>query len=138
MDYTTERSIFDGYIEKLAGVCDENDFVYELQKNHYPIILTIKPDSSMEAQISMMEDDIGYNHTDSKIRFFFSEGKCTYKISDGFTIAESTFNKLKNLAKNIHFAWLQVFFRDEMERRRLCDKCVESGDAADADTDTEE
>ena len=118
MNSTVERNIFDGYLEKLAGVCDENNFVYTLQKDKAPIILTIKPDTSMDAQISMMEDDIGHNNRDSKIRFIFAQGKCSYKISEGFTISETTFNKLKNLAKKLQHAWLDVFFLDEMERRK--------------------
>lgn len=116
-----ERDTFDALVTKLANTCEENDLIYTLQTSRYPVAVTIKPDQSMDAQISMLDNEVGYNGKDSVLQFIFLDGRLTYKISDDFTLAESTFNKLKNLAKKIHAAYMMVFFRDWMEKQHLVD-----------------
>lgn len=116
-----ERDLFDSLVTKLANTCEENDLVYTLQTSRYPVAVTIKPDQSMEGQISMLDNEVGYNNKDCVLQFIFLDGKLTYKISEGFTLAESTFNKLRNLAKKIHAAYMMCFFREWMEAAHLVD-----------------
>lgn len=117
----SESSKFSEYKKKLQGICDENNLVYRLRVDTYPISLTIKPTSGIEGQMSMLEEveDKGYISPDATLVFYLKEGNITYKTSSMFTISEALFNKLKNLFKNLYTYWLQFFFRDVIENNRL-------------------
>ena len=62
-----EKDLFDDQYEKLLGICDKNNLVADFSAAQYPIMLTVRPDTSMEGQISMLEDDVGHNNRDSRI-----------------------------------------------------------------------
>lgn len=117
----SESAKYEAYKKKLEGICDENNLVFSFNHNRYPITLTIRPVSGMEAQMSMLEaaEDEGYISPDAAIIFAYKDGALTYKISETFTISDALFSKLKNLFKNLHFTWLQYFFRDVCERKLL-------------------
>ena len=40
-------------------------------------------------------------------------------MSKTFTISDTLFNKIKNIFKNMHYLWLQFFFRDLVEGGKL-------------------
>ena len=46
-------------------------------------------------------------------------GNLTYRMSKTFTISDTLFNKIKNIFKNMHYLWLQFFFRDLVEGGKL-------------------
>ncbi len=135
----SESAKYEAYKKKLEGICDENNLLFSFNHNRYPITLTIRPVSGMDAQISMLEaaEDEGYISPDASIVFAYKDGALTYKISETFTIGDALFSKLKNLFKNLHFTWLQYFFRDVYERKLLTDRNMpviaeeEADDAAD-------
>lgn len=135
----SESAKYEAYKKKLEGICDENNLVFSFNHNRYPITLTIRPVSGLEAQMSMLEaaEDEGYISPDAAIIFAYKDGALTYKISETFTISDALFSKLKNLFKNLHFTWLQYFFRDVCERKLLTDRNMpviaeeEADDAAD-------
>ena len=52
----SEISMYEAQKKKMQGLCDEHDLVYRFQKDHYPIIFTIRPAQGMDAQMSMLED----------------------------------------------------------------------------------
>lgn len=120
----SENAKYEAYKKKLEGICDENNLVFSFNHNRYPITLTIRPVSGLEAQMSMLEaaEDEGYISPDATIIFAYKDGGLTYKISETFTISDALFSKLKNLFKNLHFTWLQYFFRDVCERKLLSDR----------------
>lgn len=120
----SESAKYEAYKKKLDGICDENNLVFKFNHNRYPITLTIRPVSGLEAQMSMLEaaEDEGYISPDAAIIFAYKDGALTYKISETFTISDALFSKLKNLFKNLHFTWLQYFFRDVCERKLLTDR----------------
>lgn len=139
----SESAKYEAYKKKLEGICDENNLLFSFNHNRYPITLTIRPVSGLEAQMSMLEaaEDEGYISPDAAIIFAYKDGVLTYKISETFTISDSLFSKLKNLFKNLHFTWLQYFFRDVCERKLLTDRNMpviaeeEADDAADETPD---
>ncbi len=142
----SESAKYEAYKKKLEGICDENNLVFSFNHNRYPITLTIRPVSGLEAQMSMLEaaEDEGYISPDAAIIFAYKDGVLTYKISETFTISDALFSKLKNLFKNLHFTWLQYFFRDVVERKLLSDRNMpviaegEVDDAADETPDVPE
>lgn len=113
-----ERDNLEALLTKLNNTCEENDLVYKFESGRYPVRILIGPDQSMEAQMSMLDQDVGHNGKDATICFVFADGKLTYKISDGFVVNEALFNKLKNLAKKIHAAWLWAYFRESLDHAR--------------------
>ncbi|WP_418972170.1 hypothetical protein [Allofournierella sp.] len=127
-----ERDNLEALLTKLNNTCEENDLVYKFESGRYPVRILIGPDQSMEAQMSMLDQDVGHNGKDATICFVFADGKLTYKISDGFVVNETLFNKLKNLAKKIHAAWLWVYFRESLDHARQ-EEMAAAGQAADGE-----
>jgi len=117
----SENSKYEGYKKRLQGICDENNLVAIFKYNKYPITLTIKPLSDLYDQMSMLEniEENGYTSPDAAIVFTFKDGLLTYKTSQTFTIRDELFSKIKNLFKNMHYTWLQFFFREVVERSLL-------------------
>ena len=117
----SEISKYEAYKKKLQGICDENNLVYRFRQDQYPITLTIKPIAGVEEQMTMLEeaDDKGFTSPDAAIVFTIKDGVLTYKTHKTFTIGDALFSKIKNLFKNMHYYWLQFFFRDLMEKQVL-------------------
>lgn len=115
-----EKDCFDILFSKLQGICDANHLICRFRGDRYPITLTIVPDTSIDGQMSMIEEDQHFNGKDSSLVFCFVDGSLTYRIK-GFTLPETTMNKLKNMAKKLHHAHLDLFFRNHMESRHLVD-----------------
>ena len=120
-----EKDLFDDQYEKLLGICDKNNLVADFSAAQYPIMLTVRPDASMEGQISMLEDDVGHNNRDSRIRFVFVDGRLVVKVSDNFTLTDTLLNKLKNIAKKLYVRHLAAFFREAKERSKFVETNAE-------------
>ena len=114
-----EKDIFNDLYEKFMNICDANNLVGEFRTDGYPIVLTVRPDTDMDSQISMLEDEVGHNGKDSRVRFIFVDGRLIVKVQKDFTLSDALFGKLKNLAKKMHYAWLCGYFRERMEQNRL-------------------
>lgn len=132
------------YKEKLQGICDENGFTYSIQNRRYPFVMTIRPVSGVDSQMDMLEqmddkEDTGYISPDATLVFAYKDGNLTYKISETFTISDKLFSKIKNLFKNLHFMWMQYFYRDWIETQALrCDADAEATAASPVEgTETE-
>ena len=141
-----ELDKYDVYKKKLNGVCEKNGLTYSIRNREYPFLLTIKPLGGMEAMQTMLEgmedsNNTGYISPDASLVFAYKDGALTIKTSETFTIPDALFSKIKNLFKNLHFMWMQHFFRDFMENcpdRDLAPKDPTEGAAEepfDEDTD---
>ena len=113
----TEINKYIALKEKLQGVCDENNLVFNIQNTRYPFRLIIRPASGMDAQLDMLEgledeSDTGYISPDASLVFVYRDGEIAYKISETWTISENLFNKLKNLCKKMCAFWMAYFFRE--------------------------
>lgn len=116
---TIERDNLEALLVKMRNLCDENSFSFSFKRGGYPIEISVGPDGSMDAQISMLDHPTGYNNTKSVILFQFFEGGLSYKISDGFVVDKSLLNKLTGIALKIHYAYLQVFYTDTLSQQSL-------------------
>ena len=130
-----ERDNLEALLTKLNNTCEENDLVYKFESGRYPVRILIGPDQSMEAQMSMLDQDVGHNGKDATICFVVADGKLTYLISDGCVVNEALFNKLKNLAKKIHAAWLWVYFRESLDHARQEEMAAAGQEAAEERTE---
>lgn len=114
----SERYKFDTFKKKLQGICEENGLVFRFRYEDYPIALTIRPVSGVSEQMSMLEqaEEHGYKSPDSVIVFEYQDGELFYRTDKRFTIDDALFNKIKNLYKNMHYLWLQNFFRTVVQK----------------------
>lgn len=117
----SESERFAVYREKLKGICEANNLSYVFIKNAYPIKLVIRPLGGVGEQMSMLEEasEDNYISPGASILFTVKDGNLTYRISKTFTISDTLFNKIKNIFKNMHYLWLQFFFRDLVEGGKL-------------------
>jgi len=134
----SEIAKYDAYKKKLQGICDENNLVFSFKRDTYPITLTIKPIASLNEQMTMLDEvEASDTSPDASLVFYFKDGGITYKTSQTFTIKEALFTKIKNLFKNMHYCWLQYFFRDIIEKNALQAgkmPVIDEDDADDYDT----
>lgn len=120
-NFLSESARFAVYREKLKGICEANNLSYVFIKNAYPIKLVIRPLGGVGEQMSMLEEasEDNYISPGASILFTVKDGNLTYRISKTFTISDTLFNKIKNIFKNMHYLWLQFFFRDLVEGGKL-------------------
>lgn len=123
-----ERDRYNDLIEKLENTCEANHLIARIRNSAYPFTVTIVPDTSLDGQMSMLEEDQHFNGKDSRLVFCFEDGSMTFHIK-GITLPEATMNKLKNLAKKLQHAWLEVYFRTNLDP-------VAKEAPAEADTET--
>lgn len=123
-----EKDKLDTLCQKLENTCEENHLSYKLVTRD-PIGIVIRPDMTMEGQISMLDSPTGYNGKDSSLTIFFADAGVEYKFTGGFAISKQLLNKLLNMAQKIHYMYLWVFFRDEMERRKQAAKPASAEEA---------
>lgn len=120
-NYLSESARFAVYREKLKGICEANNLSYVFVKNAYPIKLIIRPLGGVGEQMSMLEEatEDNYISPGASILFTVKDGNLTYRMSKTFTISDTLFNKIKNIFKNMHYLWLQFFFRELVEGGKL-------------------
>jgi hypothetical protein len=114
-----ESTKFEAYKKKMQNLCDENNLIFELVKHRYPISITIKSVRGLDGQMSMIEDmaEDGYRSPDARLMFYYEDGEIMKDNAGGkFGISVALEDKIKRLFKNLHFTWLQFFFRSMMER----------------------
>lgn len=119
--YENEASKFAAQRTKLKNICEAHDLTYTFIKNSYPIKLVIRPLGGVGEQMSMLEEasEDNYISPGASILFTVKDGNLTYRMSKTFTISDTLFNKIKNIFKNMHYLWLQFFFRELIESGRL-------------------
>ena len=122
-----EKDKLDTLCQKLENTCEENHLSYKLVTRD-PIGIVISPDMTMEGQITMLDNPTGYNGKDSSLTIFFADAGVEYKFTGGFSISKQLLSKLLNAAQKIHYMYLWVFFRDEMERRKQVAKPASAGE----------
>lgn len=117
----SEITKYEAYKKKLEGLCEEHNLTYRLRHDVYPMSLTIMPLQDMYTQMDMLEsvEDKGYTSQDAYIKFIMEDGEISHKIGGTFTIGDALFTKLRALFKNLHYCWVQYFFRDVIENRSL-------------------
>lgn len=119
--YENEASKFAAQRTKLKNICEAHDLTYTFIKNSYPIKLIIRPIKGVGEQMSMLEtaSEDSYIFPDAYLLFTMKDGVLVYRMSKTFTIEDALFGKIKNIFKNMHYLWLQFFFRDLVEGGKL-------------------
>ncbi len=118
-----ESAKFEIQQKKLQGICEENELLFTLRVDRYPITLTIKSNGT-EAQTSFLdhEDDEPYRSPNAELVFMFVDGALSYRYTETFSIDDALLGKLKNIFTKMYSFWLQYFFRNIMERGIVAEK----------------
>ena len=118
-----EVIMYDAQVKKLQGLCDEHGLTYKLEKETYPIRLTISPVQKQYEQGEMFPDtkkDETVIDPKAKMILIFKDGTIITKVEDGtFTIGKALRTKIENVFVKIVAFWQQFFFRDIIENKAL-------------------
>ena len=96
---------------KLAATLAEHNLVHRFDATKYPVTITISPDASMDAQVSMLENaENGVSSADAKLSFIFPVGDIEVRTFGRLYISDTLMSKVKGLCKKMHYLWLQAFF----------------------------
>lgn len=118
-----EVIMYDGQIKKLQGLCDEHGLLFKLEKEIYPIRMTISLVQKQYEQQSLMPDmkkDEEKSDPNSKMVMMFEDGHVKTKFEGGtFVIVEALQTKIKNIFVKIVAYWQQYFFRNVIENNAL-------------------
>lgn len=118
----SEIALYEAQKKKMQGLCDEHNLTYRFRKDCYPIIFTIKPCTSIDAQMTMLEnvEEQGFIDPDASMTWIFVDGALQTKVQGGtFTISKVLRTKVENILMKMITYWQQYFFRDVMERKIL-------------------
>ena len=105
--------------EKIHDTCRKNDLKFTFESSKFPIIATISPDLEKFNQMSFKlpgddEREEKTNYVNGKIRFVFGE-ELTVNIINDFMIEDKLLNKIKNQIKNLHYLYLQLYFKEKTQ-----------------------
>lgn len=105
--------------EKIHETCLKNDLEFTFESMKFPIVATLSPDlkkvNQMQFKLPGEEERIEKsNYTNGKIRFIFGE-ELKVNIINDFVIEDKLLNKIKNQAKNLHYIYLQLYFKEKTQ-----------------------
>jgi hypothetical protein len=116
-----ESAKYEAQKKKLQGLCDEHHLVYSLEKNSYPITLTLRPTGEVGGQMKMpeMTEDDNSRSPDATLVLSITDGELDIQTSETFTISATLLDKLKSIFKKMHSFWLQFLHREIIEHELL-------------------
>ena len=101
--------------EKIHGTCNKNDLEFNFECSKFPIVANITPDLEKANQMQFKlpgEPERKSNYVEGKIKFIFGE-ELTMDIINDFMIEDKLLNKIKNQIKNLHYLYLQLYFKEK-------------------------
>ena len=117
-----EIALYEAQKKKMEGLCDEHGLTFRFRKDCYPIVFTIKPVTTVDAQMTMLEnvEEEGFISPEASMTWIFVDGALQTKVTGGtFTISKTLRTKIENILMKMITYWMQFFFRDVMERKVL-------------------
>jgi len=104
--------------EKISETCHKNKLVFNLECRKFPVIATLSPDletfNQMQFDFGDMERKEKSNYINGQIKFIFGD-ELQVNILNDFLIEDKLLNKIKGLVKNLHYIYLQLYFKDKTE-----------------------
>ena len=91
---------------KLTNLLFNNDLVHKFYGDRYPLVLVIRPEPDIEAQMAMMAAEDGGSSPDMSLALSLDADGLRMKINGRLIIDEDLMNKIKNLFKKLVTAYL--------------------------------
>lgn len=102
--------------EKLDTLLDEHDLIYKFDTSKEPIVLQVKKNESAKAeQLSLTAVDKQKSSKDATVSFIFDSGSIIVKTTGTLFMTDALLNKVKNIAKKLHYLFLHVYFVESKE-----------------------
>ena len=106
-----EQILCNTALNKLEALCRKNQLTYLFQSDAYPISLTLPPDTSLDGQMSLLEEDRRPTHKNTYIRYTFKgEKDPDVRFEGSMDLSSKTLATAKTLACNLHYAFLQFYW----------------------------
>ena len=114
-----ELAKYEEYERKLAALCAENNLIFVLERDKYPMTLTIKPNENAQQPFLFNLPENTYSNPQAYVCLVYIDDEITYRFSKNFIISDALLGKIKGLFKKLYFYWLQAVFRTVQERQLL-------------------
>lgn len=103
--------------KKLDNILSKANLLYTFDTDSYPVTLTIRPNTTPDAQMALYESSTeGVSSQDAKLVFQFFVGEIGVRVYGRLIIADALMGKIKNQAKKMLTLWLQADFAARMEQ----------------------
>lgn len=107
---------YENMVEKLESLLEKHELVYYWDTSIKDITLTVRPAQVESEQTSFIEDsEDGKSSSDAAISFIFKDGAVIINTVGKLFISESLINKLKNIAKKMHYLYLQTLWEERAD-----------------------
>lgn len=105
--------------DKLAEMLAEKNLLHVMDKNKYPITLTVTQNQAPDAQMEIFDTTDGsLSSKDSVLRFVFYLDGIEIQTSSRIVIDDKFMNKIKNQAKKIHALFTHAHFASTVSSLR--------------------
>jgi hypothetical protein len=97
--------------DKLAETLAEKNLLHVMDKNRYPITLTVTQNQAPDAQMELYDTTDGHlSSQDSVLRFVFHLDRLEIQTNSRLVIDDKFMNKIKGQAKKIHALHVHAYF----------------------------
>lgn len=115
--------------DKLAEMLAEKNLLHVMDKNKYPITLTVTQNQAPDAQMELYDTTDGtLSSQDSVLRFVFHLDRLEIQTNSRLVIDEKFMNKIKGQAKKIHALHVHAYFANSIMALRAAAAEVEADD----------
>lgn len=137
------RAKYEAMIGKLESLLEKHELIYDWHTDSDNVTLTVKQSAVDGEQTSFIEDKEDEKSSgDASVSFIFKDGEVIIKTVGKLFISESLMNKLKNIAKKLHYLYLQTFraelIKNGCDVPHLDDEDIEEDFEEEEDFDEEE
>lgn len=120
--------------EKLATLMDEHNLIYVFKTEAEPITLEVKRNESEKVEQLSLVAQGRKSSSDAKISFIFDGGEIIVNTEGELFMTEALINKIKNIAKKLHYLYLHLFYVDNKARAKRFD-CLNEDTATEEETE---
>ncbi|MEG2526679.1 MAG: hypothetical protein RSA62_05610 [Oscillospiraceae bacterium] len=127
--------------EKLDDLIAEHHLVATWKMLDYPLRLIVYPNSSPEAQMTLLESSERTASSNARLCYTFDLNQINVAIEGKLNLPDSLMNSIKTYAKKMHYLWLQGYFAALKEENGATDsgesELEKSAEDAPSDVDFE-
>lgn len=106
---------FNKLSDKLDELCGKQLMTYDFDRDVYPLVLTIRPQKSQDAQMELYAQDRETCSADASLKYRFYTNGIEVKINGRLLLSDDTMKKFNSLAKKIVAAYLFGHFAEQRE-----------------------